>query len=322
MTCERGAHGSGGRTSWSGRPELQDYTSFAAFFMHYMYYLRPYPASNASFAPERSSTSSQASQTELPASGQGTESPIVILGGYSYGSLILKHLPPVPTILQPFTAPISGSASDEILLRAHKLADQSNLSWINLARGSERERRSRKNGHEPKPSVTMGGEETSPEKRRSSRDVRRSVDGGLSIEFGNKLRSLSHRRHKEESSAMSLEKKDHVPIPMPDVRYLLVSPLTPPISTLAAPALGHKFWNKAREGCQEVLGKHATLAVYGDQDMFTSAKKLQDWCEQMKFASQSQFSSVEVAGAGHFWVESGVEEHLRAALKEWEVGIR
>jgi hypothetical protein len=322
LTFGRGAHSSKGRTSWSGRPELDDYTSFAAFFMHYISYLRTNPASNASFLPDQSSTSSQSSQTEHIDGRSNTQVPIVILGGYSYGSLILKHLPPVPTILHPFAAPITASAHDEIILRAHKLADQSNLAWINMARSQERERRLKKTGHDIKSSVTMGGEETSPDKRRSSRDIRRSGDRGLSVDLGNRMRSLSHLRRKDESRPTSMEKQDHVPIMMPEVRYLLVSPLTPPLSTIAAPALGTKFWQRSKEAFEDVIGKHATLAVYGDQDIFISAKKQRTWCDQMTASSQSDFSSVEVAGAGHFWVESGVEAKLRASFRDWEAGIR
>jgi hypothetical protein len=290
--------------------------------MHYMCYLRPHPKPEASYAPEQSSIASQANLSKHAPCRLPTESPIVVLGGYSYGSMILQHLPPVPTILQPFSNPIAGSANDEILLRAHKLADQSNLAWANLARHQERERRSRKRGHEPKSSVTMGGEETTPEKRRTSRDVRRSYDRGLSVEFGSRLRSLSHRGRKGDSPATSLEKVDVVPVTVPEIRYLLISPLMPPISTVLAPLLGHKFWSKPRAGSEDVIGKHATLAIYGDQDMFTSAKRLREWSEHLKSAQGSQFSSVEVAGAGHFWVESGAEVKLRAALGEWEAGIR
>jgi hypothetical protein len=322
LTCVRGAHGSKSRTSWSGRPELDDYISFAAFFMHYMCYLRPYPKSDASYTPEQLSMASQANQSEHAPDMQAIQSSIVVLGGYSYGSMILKHLPPVPTILRPFSNPIAGSANDEIILRAHKLADQSNLAWVNLARSQERERRSRKKGHEPRSSMTMGGEETTPEKRRTSRDVHRSFDRGLNVELGSRLRSLSHRGRKGDSPATSLEKVDVVPVTMPEIRYLLISPLTPPTSTLLAPVLGHKFWSRSRAGGEDVIGKHATLAIYGDQDMFTSAKRIREWSEHLKAAQGSQFSSVEVAGAGHFWVESGVEGKLRAALVEWEASIR
>jgi alpha/beta superfamily hydrolase len=109
---------------------------------------------------------------------------------------------------------------------------------------------------------------------------------------------------------------------MPNVRYLLISPLTPPTSALAAPALIHRFWSRSKDGCQDVIGKHISLAIYGDQDIFASAKKIRDWSEQLKAESTSRFASVEVTGAGHFWHEGGVEARLRTALKDWESAIR
>lgn len=298
--------------------------------MHYISYLHPFPPSDTVFTPESSPVSSQSlKQTELLRTRTEEKSPVVVLGGYSYGSLILKHLPPVPSILHPFSAPLSGSAAAEILLRAHKLADQSNLEWINLAQDTERQKKQsqkKTKAHENKLSVTMGGEETSPEKRRSSREIRRSLDGGRSLDFGNRFRSLSHRRRKDENPSTPPSDSASTTQPtitMPQVRYLLISPLTPPISTLAAPALGHKFWHKPREEAQEVIGKHASLAIFGDQDIFSSAKKTRDWVEKVKSdAGGARFESVEVAGAGHFWHEAGVEERFRDALREWEGRIR
>lgn len=163
----------------------------------------------------------------------------------------------------------------------------------------------------------MGGEELSPEKRRSSRDIRRSLDGHRSIDLGNKFRSFSHRKPKQDVPATPPENQDPVPVTLPEVRYLLISPLTGPLSILAAPALGIKFWHKTPDADDEVIGKFSTLAVYGDQDIFASAKKNRDWSEHLKTRSTSHFSGVEVAGAGHFWVEPGVEDELRKALKEW-----
>lgn len=289
--------------------------------MHYLNYLRPPPFPDTCFTPEQSPIKPRAYRSDSSASGQAEHIPVVILGGYSYGSLILKHLPPVPTLLQPFSAPVAGSANDEIVMRAHKLAGQSNLAWINTARRQERERHSKTKGHEPKPSLTMGGEETSPDKRRSSRDIRRSMERGLSVEIGSRLRSLSHRRRKDSSPAVSLEKNNTALLTLPEVRYLLISPLSPPISTLAAPALGHKFWSKGREAFHDVIGKHAALAIYGGQDIFTSAKRTRTWSEHLSAAPGSRFSSLEIAEAGHFWIESGVELKLRAALREWQSNI-
>ncbi|KAH9863317.1 hypothetical protein IAQ61_009594 [Plenodomus lingam] len=317
----RGAHGSKGRTSWSGKPELDDYTSFAAFFMHYMSYLQPFPTPYTESSP-----GSHASSPQRPLLGrvprtQSPVSPVVVLGGYSYGSLILKHLPPVPTILQPFAAPIPGSSADEILLRAHKLAEQSNLEWIKLTHDEARARQKQR-GHEHKPSMTMGGEETTPEKRRSSRDIHRSLDSHTSLKIRTRLRSISHRRREDDATVASPSRNKHTPIVMPEIRYLLISPLTLPVSTLLAPALGHKFWQKAKEGGKEVIGMYTSLAIYGDQDAFSSTKKLRDWSKSLKSGPASLFSSVEVAGAGHFWVEPQAEESLREALREWESIIR
>jgi hypothetical protein len=314
----RGAHGSQGRTSWSGRPELDDYTSYAAFFIHYMCYIQPISTSDPISTLE---PSSMAPPLDGLTGTPNDTCPIVILGGYSYGSMILRHLPPVQTILQPFTASVAGSAADEILIRVRKLADQSNLEWRNIAREEARARRTSQAGHNSKPSMAMGGEETSPDKRRSSRDVRRSVEGGSRLEIRTRLRSLSHRR-RENSNSLTPPEIKSATITMPDIRYLMISPLTAPISMLAAPALGHKFWSNSKEGYQNVIGKHPSLAVYGNQDMFASTKRIRDWTKQLKAEPGSRFNSIEVAGAGHFWVESNIEEKLRTALRDWESSIR
>ncbi|KAF2132218.1 hypothetical protein P153DRAFT_334908 [Dothidotthia symphoricarpi CBS 119687] len=314
----RGAHGSKGRTSWSGRPELNDYMSFAAFFIHYLSYVQPYPIPHLDSMPEQSPLPSSVESLHQ----QINQPPVVILGGYSYGSLILKNLPPLSSILQPFATPVLGTAADEILLRAHKLSDQTNLSRLQLLRDHERGRKD-KTDHGRTLSVIHGGEETPSDKRRSSREVRRSVDGfgRHSHDLGDRLRNISHRKPKDEISPVQLVTRNAA-ISMPDVRYLLISPLTLPISTLAAPALGQMFWSRGKDKSQDVIGKHTSLAVYGDHDVFSSAKKIREWAVQLRAEPGSCFSSVEVAGAGHFWVEKGVEEKLRNALREWEVGVR
>lgn len=275
--------------------------------------IHPFPASDTIFTPDQSPVRPP---TRHESDSSLSESPLVVLGGYSYGSLILKHLPPVLSILQRLSNPLAGSAADELLLRAHKLADQSNLEWINLARDAERERRNRK--HEHKTSVTIGGEETSSEQRRRSREVKRSLDIPR-LDLGHRLRSLSHRGRRPGNSITSLEKTE-VRLAIPEVRYLLISPLTPPISILAAPALGQKLWARSSESNTTSIGKFVSLAIYGDQDQFASAKKTRDWCDHLKAEHGTKFSSAEILGADHFWVEKGVEMQLRAALSGWAVG--
>lgn len=284
--------------------------------MHYLSSLQPHLAHQLLCVSERPQMLQSPAD---PVSTPGNACPIVVLGGYSYGSLILRHLPPVPTILKPFAAPEAGSAADEIVLRSHKLADQTNMEWVALTRDETRARKP-KAKQTARPSITMGGEETSPGKRRSSREIRRSFEG-TRLEIRSKLRRLSHgKREKSEPTTPppAVKSEDFA---MPDTRYLLISPLTTPISSLAAPALIHRLWGKSKDDGHEIVGKHMCLAIYGNQDIFSSAKKLREWAERLKDAPASRFYSVEVEGAGHFWVEHGVETRLRVALEQWAMDM-
>lgn len=318
---------------------MDDYASFAACFVHYMSYIQPEILARPRSGSDSSPDTLHSNKTKTKSKTKSKLSPVIVLGGYSYGSLILRNLPPLPTILHPFTHPFPGSAASEILLRAHKLAEQSNTEWTHTAARSFTQtppKRGRK-GHEHKLALTMGGEETSPEKRRSSRDVRRSLEGSAGQRIKTRLRSMSHRRREDDGSgggagspttpsgleADGAEKDEDAEdtFLLPEIRYLLISPLTPPISTLLAPALGHKFWHRSRDGAHEIVSKHPTLAIYGDQDMFTSARRVRDWAESLRGVGAASLESVEVQGAGHFWHEREVGERLRYALVEWEQKI-
>ncbi|KAL5403746.1 hypothetical protein PMIN04_012757 [Paraphaeosphaeria minitans] len=312
----RGAHAAKGRTSWSGKPELVDYHSFAAFFIHYISYLRPNPPPDPSPVP-------QTVATDEPA-------PVVVLAGYSYGSLIARNLPPLPSLLQPLAAPTPGSAAHEILLTARKLAAQDNREFGDSARDAERRGLT---GREHTLSVKMGGEETSPEMRRRSRDTRSSFDAGAGrSDVRSRLRSLSHgHHHHHHRRAKDVANPQPPPtavetdpgIQLPEIGYLLISPLTPPTATLLAPALARPFWSRSGDADADAdaqLKTHATLAVYGAQDAFAGTTKMREWVVRMQRESCARggFVGVEVGGAGHFWRERGVERALRGALRAWE----
>ncbi|KAK2623725.1 hypothetical protein QTJ16_006906 [Diplocarpon rosae] len=102
--------------------------------------------------------------------------------------------------------------------------------------------------------------------------------------------------------------------------YLLVSPLQGIVSSLAT-LWTSKCW-KEKEAVSENEMKFAvdpTLAIFGDDDVFVSAKKLRAWAgkitEMSREGGSGQFCYAEVPRAGHFW-------HDRQAVKVLQDRIR
>ncbi len=242
----------------------------------------------------------------------------LIIGGYSYGSLITTLLPPTEDILRCFARVNEGTAEAEIRLRAISLAARWNKDAL-LYRETQQARKTR--SHEKlrvsarAMAVTIGGEESEPGSRRASHEGRSSLDAvRRSME---RSRKKLLRRHGSEVSEHTLvvESLVHVEVPTPQTFYLLLSPLQPPISMFAM------MFSNLRSGYlaqrEAKLLDHPTLVVYGDKDFFTSQRKLRRWAENLKVKSTSLFRFHEVPGAGHFWHEEGVDSQMRGFIKEW-----
>lgn len=88
---DSGASDSGGQTSWTGKPELCDYISAYGFMLKYLQLLAP------------------SKPVEL------------VLGGYSYGSMMVYHQPKVEDVVGLFASPKSGSLATELLAKAREL---------------------------------------------------------------------------------------------------------------------------------------------------------------------------------------------------------
>jgi len=325
----RGAESSKGRTSWSGKPELHDYISFIGFLTYYMTALRlPDAAGIAPNSPDehlcRISTGTVL-ENNFPTNGRDLK---LILGGYSYGSLIASHLPAIDEILKRFADVQQGTAEAEIRLRASGLAAQWNQD-VQLHKEIHRGCSLRAHGDLSLPvnsmSTVVGGEECEPGSRRSSRESRRSMSAvrrsfertrkGLGKHFGNERRV----------SLESEERLSSTPLRAPEVCYLLISPLLPPISSLAtmftrlpAPHFRQGLRNdSSRHDVREILHNCETLAVYGSKDLFTSRKKLRAWSEALSARPNSRLHFHEVLNAGHFWREEGVEAEMRNTIRQW-----
>ncbi|KAG0645481.1 hypothetical protein D0Z07_8459 [Hyphodiscus hymeniophilus] len=207
----------------------------------------------------------------------------------------------------------------------------------------------------PSGGVRMGGEEdlrrASHESYRSRSSftietpemVRKSVDRVRSIARSGQVavgRASSH-----ESFASSSKKKgsesdnsiehlapddvgfktvEHVIKPIQGVgdgletAYLLVSPLHGWVSTLATMWSSRSVKEKEIEPDMKFI-VHPTLALFGDDDVFVSVKRLRAWVEKLKGAKIEdktfQFQYREVSGAGHFWHDHRAIQILREEVK-------
>jgi pimeloyl-ACP methyl ester carboxylesterase len=245
----------------------------------------------------------------------------LVLGGYSYGSWICTHLPDISEVMKQFCQPIEGNAAAEVNARARHLATQTNLE-IRAAFAESRT----KHAH----TLSVGGEETSPEKRRRSGESspsRFTSEFRKSLDFARKIGSVRKKHYEEAASeaAPAGSEQNSEPEAAPDVvpeqkisvAYLLISPLLPPISAFTTLPFGS---NPLRGHSEETLCRLAsnpTLAVFANNDSFTSAKKLRLWSQDLSNRADSKFQFVEIDCAGHFWRTHQVQKSLMVAIGHW-----
>ena len=109
----------------------------------------------------------------------------------------------------------------------------------------------------------------------------------------------------------------HEAIGLPEIAasYLLISPILGSVAGLAT------MFSSSSTDDERKLTTHPSLVVYGDSDVFTSRRKLRQWCERLQAQAMGLnakgFSFCEVEGAGHFWREAGSLECLKKTVREW-----
>ncbi|KAH7327216.1 prolyl oligopeptidase-like protein [Rhexocercosporidium sp. MPI-PUGE-AT-0058] len=102
--------------------------------------------------------------------------------------------------------------------------------------------------------------------------------------------------------------------------YLLVSPLQGLVNSLAT-LWTSKCWRE-KDSISEHEMKFTvdpTLAIFGDDDVFVSVRRLRAWSEKLRDTGreggEGRFRHIEVSGAGHFW-------HDRQAIRTLQDQIR
>ncbi|THC99747.1 hypothetical protein EYZ11_000797 [Aspergillus tanneri] len=212
----RGAGGSEGSTSWTARPELADYVSFYGFMLFYLHGLRLQVASQGG----RENMTDAIRQMSSEENSEDARTNVhLVLGGYSYGSMITSHLPAIGIIADLFENSSDGSAPHEISRAAEKaLVLSTNIKKV----------------QEKLPPIG---------------------------DFSDRKGTLHVSRTK--------------------ISYLLVSPLLPPInlfltffSKLSLEVGTHTSAEGKHVPCPsptDQLSANPTMAIYGNQDAFTSA---------------------------------------------------
>lgn len=348
-----GAGHSAGKTSWTSRAERSDFQSIIAFLAYYIYHLDPFKHVDHTTEESDEPTKTIDEITNEKPTGERERSNVLVIGGYSYGSLITAQLPPLETILEPFSAPSSASNEAQIRLRAASLAEQQN-TLIRLTRQAIREisytRKAAEHG------VRVGGSE-------GNMSPQRSVDGRRSIsrELEEKLhelvaktksnlaaqRSLRHHRHtssgplpkvpEDDDDGPLVVEKRRKPEPAdgrlphlegfapPQQAYVLLSPIPGLASHLVTFKLLPNALSRPRlpeeDPAEAKLVRHPTLAVHGDADMFVLPSKAREWVARLSGAQGSKFRGVEMPTAGHFWAEPGVLEKLLELVGEFVKGL-
>ncbi|KAK0669182.1 hypothetical protein QBC41DRAFT_224518 [Cercophora samala] len=354
----RGAHGSAGKTSWTGKAEQADYKSVIGFVTHYVHCLDPYPPH---VTLRRSHSEVRENEVELqgkvaakiqletdPLSAANTR-PVLLMGGYSYGSMITAQLPEIEPVLALFEAPENGTPAAEIRLRAEHLAEKQNTTLAGLRAafvdrqhaGSPRRAGGLRVGgiedihrpHEPRRSLSVELQET----------IRHGIEELMAkTKKGHKTSQPTELRG-GDGSDVTRDATDHLPPILGRTRYrpayLLVSPLQGIVTnfiTMSIPtpisSLARKAWNRlpAKPGKkpstptaaskpvvdnpENKLVQNDTLVVYGDNDVFSPVRKLRAWTARLQAAPNSKFRGVEVSTATHFWAQSKVTHTLRDAV--------
>lgn len=308
----RGAEQSPGKTSWSGRGELGDYVSMYALCIAFL---------NVRGISDHISTRSA---TELD--------PVLLLGGYSYGSMIAAYLPKIEVVVDCLLNATDGSPEKEIEIRAQELGaaflgycETQNLRGRAGSRVSD--------PTTPRRGVqTFGGYESPDAARRISRDrshrkveverVRHSVE--------RVRRKLSGQQNDSRGGAPSGGNVDASKVPaltltLPKIRFLLVSPLLGSVAGLATMFSRLKFERRGKPTGgvlsstvpEEALSQHSSLIVHGSSDHFTSSAKVRAWCDSIKSRPGSLLTSSEIEGAGHFWHDGTNEQKLQRVAYDW-----
>ncbi|KAL8993407.1 MAG: hypothetical protein Q9169_006369 [Polycauliona sp. 2 TL-2023] len=266
----RGVGKSRGKSTWTGKAELQDYISFVGFFLHYL--------------------TGVIQQTDLVSLAAGSAPGVqLIIAGYDYGALMTRHLPDIPTIVQRFSNVLKTSTEAEIYSRASRLAS---ITTIDLASDADLQ--------------TM--EEDVPGATQILDNKGKNYMKQLKVPFFRKTQEQP-RPDQDPGRPLSDEDytaRGEVCLPE-ETLYILISILLGPAATLATgfKKLGDNDMKKLDEKFQ----RNATWLIHGGSDQITGSQRLLEWQEEIKSMDHIKCELLGDPKAGHYWNGKGIMDH-------------
>lgn len=203
----------------------------------------------------------------------------IVLGGYSYGSLIASHLPTVDVITSLFRDIPRGTALFEICKTAKKVVACWKKQLQNRTESRTLHISGKHDEHDDGNASTISG---------TARISEMTVPSISYLLVSPLLPPISQFLTVFSTLSLSIGAETtaqgkHIPCPKPTDQFCA----------------------------------NRTLVIYGSQDDFTSARKLRSWSDELARAPRSKFQYREVDRASHFWRERGVEAQARNALRSW-----
>lgn len=152
-----------------------------------------------------------------------SDTPVLLLAGYSYGAMITTNLPPLETVLARFETPKCGSSAAEVRLRAQHLAETQNLILASARAAAVDTQKSR--SYRKSLGLRVGGDED----KRKSHDSKRSFSLDLEDRIHKgvmELKTKMAQRKRLVSADQGIGESVQVP-PSPNQATTTPAPTTP-----------------------------------------------------------------------------------------------
>ncbi|KAL8849704.1 MAG: hypothetical protein Q9221_005314 [Calogaya cf. arnoldii] len=275
---------SNGKGTWTSKAEIQDLMSFVGLFMYYLSGVFP-PQHDVGPFDDFSGL------TRIPLARPTIRFPtLLVLAGYSYGALLIRHLPTVPLILSQFSKVTKGSAEAEIRKRAFKLAMIDAMD-------------------SPSPGLLayfgFNPQWTKNEAEKHRKELKEPWVREKAKNSRSK-KSLGRRSPKEDYIA-------RIEVPTPLTAYLLIS-----MRLGGWPSFVTGL--KKREDMEMLDRKfedNATLLIHGSWDGLTSEGHLTGWFNEIEGPSEGRCQCAIVDEAGHSWKRGRVIDALKSEIQKF-----